>query len=114
MSNACAITVSGYHTDIAITVYSNCIFLIVSHFKKLGSIVKVVRESPLTLDQYNSNIFSTKVLFGKDEEEVHAAARYIAENIQTDRPLLLSICLKDYDIEILKAITNAINQLKTW
>ncbi|KAK2579025.1 hypothetical protein KPH14_002819 [Odynerus spinipes] len=112
MSNACAINISGYHTDIAATVYSNRIFLIVSHFKKLGSLVAVNRESPLS--EFNSNIFSTKVLFGKDEVDVHAAARYIAEQINIDRPLLLSICLKDYDIEILKAITNTINQLKAW
>lgn len=93
-------------------IFSNRIFLIVSQFKKLGSLVTVNRESPL--NQFDSNIFSTKIVFGKDEVNIHAAARYIAEQINIDRPLLLSICLKDYDIKIIKAIISTINQLKTW
>ncbi|KAL2743437.1 proteasome assembly chaperone 3-like [Vespula maculifrons] len=112
MSHIFAINTCGYHTDIAVTIYSNRIFIIISHFKKLGSLITVNRESALS--QFNSNIFSTNVIFGKDEIDVHAAARYIAEQINIDKPLLLSISLKDYNKEILKVITDSINQLKLW
>ncbi|KAI4484513.1 hypothetical protein M0804_007079 [Polistes exclamans] len=112
MSHVYAINTGGYHTDIAVTVYSNRIFLIVSHFKKLGSLITVNRES--ALNQFSNNIFSTKVIFGKDEVDVHAAARYMAEQINIDRPMLLSMCLKDYNTEILKTIINSINELKLW
>ncbi|KAH0540599.1 hypothetical protein KQX54_018460 [Cotesia glomerata] len=111
-NNDCGISINGNHTDIAVKVYKNRLFIIVTQFQKFGSMVTVTRES--SLDQFNSDTYSTHVIFGKDTEEIHAAVRYIAEAINIDRPLLLSIALKDYELSTLKVIVSTINKLKAW
>ncbi|CAK9803770.1 Proteasome assembly chaperone 3 [Anthophora quadrimaculata] len=111
-NHACAIVTHGHHTDIAIKVYSNRILLIITHFQKLGTLIAVNRGR--LFHQYNNNIYSTKVLFGKDDDEVLAAVRYITEQINAEKPLLISISLKDYDPDTLKAIVKAINDIKSW
>lgn len=111
-NNSCGILINDNHTDICFKVYSNRIFLIISQFKKFGSMIAVQRES--CLKEFNSDVYSTKALFGKDEPEIHAAARFIAEQVNIDRSLLLSICLKDYNPDTVKSIVSAINNIKTW
>lgn len=111
-NHACAIVTNGHHTDIALKVYSNRVFIIVTHFKKFGTLVSVNRQS--ALNQFDSEIYSTKVLFGKDDIELIAAARFIAEKIEIEKPLLISICLKECNGEILKDIAAAINKIKPW
>ena len=53
-----------------------------------------------------------RVIFGKDDPEIHAAARFIAEQINIDRPLLISICLKDFEVSTLRTVVKAINKIK--
>ncbi|XP_012170793.1 proteasome assembly chaperone 3 [Bombus terrestris] len=109
INHSCVIT-HGHHTDIALKIYSNRILLIITHFKKFGSLIAISRGS--SFNQYNNSIYSTKVLFGKDDVELVAAARYIAEQINVDKPLLISISLKDYEPDTLKPIVAAINDMK--
>ncbi|OAD46961.1 Proteasome assembly chaperone 3 [Eufriesea mexicana] len=109
--HACIVT-HGYHTDIALKIYSNRIFLIITHFKKFGSLIAISRGTSVC--QYNNSIYSTKILFGKDDVEIMAAARYIAEQINADKPLLISISLKDYELDTLKTIVKTINDMKAW
>ncbi|XP_076383362.1 proteasome assembly chaperone 3-like [Megalopta genalis] len=99
-------------TDGGVTNFCNRILLIVTHFKKFGSLVSVTR-GPL-IHQLTNSVFSTKVLFGKDDIEVVAAARFIAEQINADKPLLLSISLKSYDPDTIKAIASTVNEMKVW
>ncbi|KZC09943.1 Proteasome assembly chaperone 3 [Dufourea novaeangliae] len=108
----CAIITHGHHTDIALKIYSNRILLIITHFKKFGSLVSVTR-GPI-LQQFGGSYNSIKVVFGRDDIEVAAAAKFIAEQITPDKPLLVSISLKDYDSDTLKAIAAAINEIKPW
>lgn len=107
----CGIVINGNHTDIALTFYKNRIFLIVTQFGKFGSMVTINRGS--ALNQFDNNhIYSAQTIFGNDSEEIHASARYIAEAIEIDRPLLLSIALKDYELSTLKQIVLAIKKIK--
>lgn len=108
-NHSCVIT-HGHHTDIALKIYSNRILLIITHFKKFGSLIAISRES--SFSQYNNSAYSAKVLFGKDDVELVAAAQYIAEQINIDKPLLISISLKDYEPDTLKPIIAAINDMK--
>lgn len=57
-------------------------------------------------------MFIYRTIFGNDSEEIHAAARYIAESIKIDRPLLISIALKDYELLTVKKIVAAIKKVK--
>nr|XP_034171946.1 proteasome assembly chaperone 3-like [Osmia lignaria]XP_034171947.1 proteasome assembly chaperone 3-like [Osmia lignaria] len=110
-SHACAIiTNCGHHTDIALKIYSNRVLIIATHFKKFGSLITVTKGS--SFHQFNNSIFSAKVLFGRDDIEIVAAARYIAEQINLDKPLLISLSLKNYEPDTLRAIANALKELK--
>ncbi|KAK0168844.1 hypothetical protein PV327_002610 [Microctonus hyperodae] len=106
----CGILVNGNHTDIVLKIYSNRLFLIVTQFEKLGSLVTVNRGSPI--NQFDSDIYTAQTIFGNDSEKIHAAARYIAESIKIDRPLLISIALKDYELLTVKKIVAAIKKVK--
>ncbi|PBC34688.1 Proteasome assembly chaperone [Apis cerana cerana] len=109
MKDHACVDIHGHHTDIILKVYSNRLLLIVTQFKKFGSLISINRGS--LFNQYNNSIYSTKVLFGKDDVEVIAAARFITEQINTDKPLLISISLKNYDSIILKTIVTIINDM---
>lgn len=110
---ACSIITSGgHHTDIVVKSYSNRALLIVTHFKKFGTVLSINRES--SINGYTSDVFSIKTLFGSDNNDIYLAARYIVEQIDIKTPLLLSISLKDYSVETLKSVVDAINQIKSW
>lgn len=109
-SHVCTVITNGHHTDITLKSYSNRILLIVTHFKKFGSLISVTQGS--SFHHFNNSIYSTKVLFGTDNIEIITAARYIAEQINLHKPLLISLSLKNYNLETLKAIVTAINKLK--
>ena len=109
---ACAIVTHSHHTDIALRIYSNRILLIATHVKKFGSLI-AVSQGPALLP-FNNSVYSTKILFGKDDIEVVAAARYIAEQINADIPLLISLSLKHYDKDTLNAIVAAIKKFEAW
>lgn len=111
-NHACAIITNGHHTDIALKIYSNRILLIITHYKKFGSLIAVNRGS--ALHQFNNSVYYTKVLFGKDDIEVVAAARFIAEQINVDKPLLVSISLKDYNPDTLRTVAAAIKDMRVF
>ncbi|XP_012256195.1 proteasome assembly chaperone 3-like [Athalia rosae] len=102
---AFGVLIKGIHTDIAIKSYRNRALLIVSQFEKFGSIITVTRE-----ESAKSDVYTVKTILGKDDDQTHVAARYIAEQISIEKPLLLSICLKDYGIDTLKLIVAAIKK----
>lgn len=109
---ACGIVTNGHHTDIVLKSYSNRTLLIVTHFKKLGTWLTINRES--AVNGFSSDVFTIKTVFGSDNNDVHIAARYIAQQINIEKPLLLSIALKEYNLETLKSIVTAVNQIKPW
>ncbi|XP_031847041.1 proteasome assembly chaperone 3-like [Nomia melanderi] len=111
-NHACAIVIDGHHTDIALKIYSNRVLAVITQFKKFGTLVVVSRGT--VVHELNNRTFSTKVLFGKDDIEVVAAARFITEQIDVDKPVLVSISLKNYDPKTLKAIAKAVNEIKSW
>ncbi|XP_025159647.1 proteasome assembly chaperone 3-like [Harpegnathos saltator] len=105
----------------SVNFHSNRTLLIITHFKKFGTLLTINRDSSIngaSVDDVplntNSDVFTIKTHFGSDNNDVHVAARYIAQRIDIEKPLFLSIALKDYNIETLKAIVTAINQIKPW
>lgn len=111
-NDSCSVAIDGNKTDICFKVYSNRIFLVLTQYKKFGSFITVEKESGLK--EFNSDVYSTKSVLGVDAPEIHAAARYIAEKINIDRTLLLTISLKDYNPDFIKKIVNVLNKIKSW
>jgi len=71
--------------------------------------VSVSKES--IVRDFSNDVFTTKVIFGKDEPEFHAAARFIAEQLNCDKPLLISVCLKDFEPSCLRTVIKAIKKI---
>ncbi|XP_046750296.1 proteasome assembly chaperone 3-like [Diprion similis] len=102
------VVISGVHTDIVIKNYRNRMFLIITQFEKFGSILTVTKE-----EAAKSAVYTVKTILGKDDDQIHVAVRYIAEQIDTEKPLLISICLKDYGVETVKHIVAAIKKIQS-
>lgn len=111
-NESCSVTIDGDKTDICFKIYSNRIFLILTQYKKFGSFITVEKESGLR--EFNSDVYSTKTILGTDAPEIHAAARFIAEQTNIDRTLLLTISLKDYSPDFIKKIVSVLNKIKSW
>jgi len=56
------------------------------------------------------SIFCFRVLLGKDEEDVHIAARFLAGQLDLDRPALFSFCVKDLGPSVLKTIVGILKE----
>ena len=53
-------------------------------------------------------IFTYRVLLGRDDEEVHVAARFLMNFIPTEKPVILSLTLKDFQLQTLKQIADCL------
>uniref|UniRef100_A0A0C9QXQ4 Uncharacterized protein n=1 Tax=Fopius arisanus TaxID=64838 RepID=A0A0C9QXQ4_9HYME len=84
--------------------------------KKFGALV-LVRQGE-RLKEFDTATYNATALFGagsdKQEESILAAAKYIAQSIDIDRNLLLSIALSTYDKKVLDSVIAAIKKFKTW
>lgn len=99
-------------TDIVIAECSDKVFLVVSQYQKMGSMLMVVRDR-INGPHGIEDVYSTKVVFGDSGEEHQAAARFLAETVDIlSKPLCIFINLRSYDIETLKACRDIILDFK--
>ncbi|CAD1475772.1 unnamed protein product [Heterotrigona itama] len=88
------------------------------HRIRIVVVVESVGRKALKLYTHESDAFSclayrlVRVVCSCAHLSIAAAARYIAEQINVDKPLLISISLKDYEPDTLKTIITAINDMK--
>ncbi|KAL8562270.1 hypothetical protein ACOMHN_037226 [Nucella lapillus] len=90
-----AVTVKGLHTDIHCSVFKDQLYLIVTQFNKLGTLVQVKPETVMNEMEGPTPMLTTKVVFGQDEPLIHVMARHIAGCLKTSRPVLLALSLRD-------------------
>ena len=92
-------------TDFVWANFSNCLFLAVTQYKKIGSLTSVeIDEFVPALEENNSSSYDINILLGSSKVETLLAARYLSENLKIKKPLYLFCDLKDYNVEQLKAI----------
>ncbi|XP_070563901.1 proteasome assembly chaperone 3-like isoform X2 [Ptychodera flava] len=111
-----AVTIDGVHTDVICTAFSDRLFIVVTQFQKLGTLVHVTKDLVGFVD-LSSPSFTTKVLLGKDEPAVHIYAKNLASKICTEptsKPLLLSLALKDFSPKYMQVISDLVLTHKVW
>ncbi|XP_077981913.1 proteasome assembly chaperone 3-like [Glandiceps talaboti] len=111
-----ASSVDGIHTDIVCTAFADRIFVVVTQFQKLGTLVHITKDVAGFVD-ISSPSFTTKVLLGKDESVVHIYAKHIASQIctgPTSTPVLLCLALKDFSPKHMQTIGDLVVQHKVW
>ncbi|CAG5129648.1 unnamed protein product [Candidula unifasciata] len=100
--------VLGHHTEVVVNKFEDHLFVIVTQYMKIGTVVEVRRE--LISDEVQGDIpeFSTKVLLGKDEPITHVVAKKIVTEINPPIPVILTLALKDTSLETAEAVIRLI------
>ena len=97
--------VSGVHTDLLVTKYSDKTFICVTQLGKFGSWLQLERESVKrgevdTCQSVSRHVYSCTVLLGQDTEELHFLGRTLAEKIDTSKPIILAVGVKNLTVPL--------------
>ncbi|CAF1073937.1 unnamed protein product [Rotaria sordida] len=95
-------TLNNYVTDLVISNFSNKLFISVTQFGKIGSLVLVRRD--VNLNEDSSPVYSIKSLLGKDQAEYHILARHLYERLQLKKQLLFGFALHSFAKKDLESI----------
>ncbi|GAB6028773.1 hypothetical protein CHUAL_004589 [Chamberlinius hualienensis] len=83
------------HTDLSVIDFEDRLFVVVSQYEKVGSLVSSTSNG-MTGPVERSPTYTTKVLFGKDELELHAFALHLSQKLQSNKPVLFSLSFKKW------------------
>ena len=111
--------ICGTPTDVVCMGFSNKIFVIVTQYKRIGTLIEVQREDIYRKASSDESIsFASNVLLGTDEPTYHLFAKKIAFEISkqsgTSKPILLGIALKDKSVANMKETINFVMDLEVW
>ncbi|XP_073228160.1 proteasome assembly chaperone 3-like [Porites lutea] len=112
-----AVILDGIHTEVICCCYQDRIFVIVSQFEKIGTLISVNKlSSTKDASATGMQTFSTKTLIGIDEEIWHVYAKQIAKLISesSNKPVLLGIALKKHSPQILQQILHLLQANRVW
>ena len=95
-----AALLSGVHTDLLISRYSDKLFISLTQLGKLGTILLVEKEAVKTDERTEDGreVIGTQVLLGQDSEEIHLLARVLAEKLRITKPLVLTVGVKSLSV----------------
>ncbi|XP_077499432.1 proteasome assembly chaperone 3-like [Amblyomma americanum] len=102
-----SVLIEGRDTDICFMDFADKLFVVISQYKKLGNLILVTKDTA-ACTELQEPVYSTKVLFGKDEAEVHAAARHIVNAMQCPKAVLLSLALREISPAIVRSVAAAV------
>lgn len=109
--------INGVHTEFAVLVYSNRIFVTVSQCGKIGNLFSVHQESSQDKGTFSAKaltIFTIKCLLGVDSEETEQSIRLLAEKLDTPLPLLISLTLPVLDRSTTVQVAEALLEKRCW
>ncbi|XP_056263154.1 proteasome assembly chaperone 3 isoform X1 [Pseudoliparis swirei] len=107
--------INGITTQIVCTEFSNYIFIVLSQYGKMGTLISV-RPDTHSNDINNPGL-STKVMLGKDEPMTHVCAKHLAMDVSQEsgnRPVLLGLSLKDSSLDSINQMKEIIHSCKVW
>jgi len=123
--------VEGKETDIVCASFSDRDFIMVTQYRKAGTLVSVAVEKS-TSKPLAEPTYTTKVLMGKDDDMTHLFSRAIAETVYKCRqqqslaagdmpnpsanlkPLLCTLALKDPTPAALSKIVTIVKNCSLW
>ncbi|XP_051488509.1 proteasome assembly chaperone 3 isoform X1 [Apus apus] len=107
--------VRGVRTEVVCTAFSNSVFVVVTQYGKMGTLVYV---DPDTVgDKVGRPSLTTRVLLGKDEPLVHVCAKHLVAFVSQEagnKPVLLAMALKDKTMEGIQALREVIRSCQVW
>ncbi|XP_068435150.1 proteasome assembly chaperone 3 isoform X1 [Clinocottus analis] len=107
--------VNGISTQVVCSQFSNYIFIVLTQYGKMGTLISVTPDS--RSNDISTPAFTTKVLLGKDEPLTHVCAKNLATFVSQEagnRPVLLGLALKDSSIDAIKQMKEIIKSCQVW
>ncbi|XP_076000084.1 proteasome assembly chaperone 3 [Genypterus blacodes] len=107
--------INGIPTQVVCSDFSNYIFVVLTQYGKLGTLISVTADS--RSNDISSPMFTTKVLLGKDEPLTHVCAKNLAMFVSQEagnRPVLLGLALKDSSLDSIKHMKEIIKTCQVW
>ncbi|KAM9780093.1 proteasome assembly chaperone 3 [Neosynchiropus ocellatus] len=107
--------INGVSTQCVCTEFSNYIFIVLTQYGKIGTLISITPDS--RSNDVSVPSFSTRVLLGKDEPLTHVCARNLATFVSQEagnRPVLLGLALKDSSIDSIKEMKEVLKTCKVW
>jgi len=101
--------ISGDHTDLVITKYSNSTLIVITQLRKFGTVLQVNCEKGRNLVESGSRVvYTVSTLLGKDSEELDLFARVLAEKLTLTHPLIITVGVKTFTQEHIKPFVDFI------
>lgn len=109
--------INGAHTEFAVLVYSNRVFVTVTQCGKIGNLFSVHRESAQDRESLSTtplSVFNIRCLLGVDSEETEQSIRLLAEKLDLPQPLLISFTLPTLDRSTTLEVAEALLEKRCW
>lgn len=107
----CAL-IDGTPTELVYAEHSDKIVIFCTQYSKIGSLFSATKDQVETLDSLAEIVYSVKQIAGPENIEQEAAVRFIAEQLDISKKLCIFICLKTYEKEVVRAVLDALINLK--
>ncbi|XP_060696279.1 proteasome assembly chaperone 3 [Hemiscyllium ocellatum] len=107
--------VDGILTEVVCTLFSDHIFVVVTQYGKMGTLISVAPHC--VANEISKPTLSTKILMGKDEPLIHVYAKHLVTFVSEEsgnKPVLLALALKDANLESIKSIKKLIQSCRLW
>ena len=110
------VEICGVPTKVALTAYSNRVFVVVTQTDNLGTLIAAERD--LAIDP-TCTCYSTRVLLGRrDDETLEVYARtmveLVAKRAPAAPPLLLAISIREHSPEAFRAVMQFVDEHRVW
>ena len=91
--------------DVIITHFADKLQIIVTDISKAGSIFHIARDKPKNPQNFNADhksdyIYSVELLLGVESPELLTTARYLAQVLNQEKPILLTLGFKNPKISL--------------
>lgn len=106
--NRFAAIIGANHTEFLLTNFPNYLNVFITQFGKIGNLYQVKVDQPENALSIADPVFTVTTLLGGENIESEVAVRYLTEKLKINKPLLVSLSLKDYKKTTVDAIINAI------
>lgn len=101
--------IADVHTDIIFAEFTDNHLLVVSQNGKIGNVLKVCKQQRGgECFDTAQDVFEVRNLFGVERVEEQAVARFIAEKLDIQKPLIVFLHLYNYDRATVLALLDAV------
>lgn len=108
-----AAKIAGYPTEFVIGTFTNQNLIIATQFGKISSLYSVSVDQTENGISTTEPVYSVNPLFGAENIQAEAAARYITEQLGIRKPVLLFLSLKSYKRDIVVGVVEAIKNVSS-